>query len=289
MSRFSHNLISMSSKSFAERAENLNLSSLLTAHNAGILLGAGVATGGLLYYMQQDEQSNADGADVKDQEARRRTKATYGHVLCTFARIGMQTCFIANMPFPVDLNPWMCLGASLATAVPLVIGTTMVDTDKHPTLKRVLWVCLHNTLTAGVCTLSMLGGPVVAHTFLATGCMVSGMSLLLSKHTPAPVQQNRAITGVGAGGVMAIALGNLFFPMSVLYNAALYGGLALLGGLMTVDAQRVYERARNSEFFDPIDESLAVWLDSVNIVRKIVVVWKELQKKDEKQGGDEAN
>lgn len=61
--------------------------------NAGLMLGAGVAAGGLVYYLTKEEM---DGVPAKEVETRRRVKSAYGYVLGGFAITGASAMHFAK-------------------------------------------------------------------------------------------------------------------------------------------------------------------------------------------------
>lgn len=175
-------------------------------------------------------------------------------------------------------NPWVYLGVSLATAIPLLIGTQVVDYRADPTTKHILWAGFHVSMAGGLSVLGLAGGPLIAQAALATGCVVGGLSLLSSKASPGSLQQFEAPLGAGLGGLVAIGLGNMIFPMPILYNVMLYGGMAVFSGLLLVDTQRLLDHAEKKASFDPINESLIIYLDTINIFQKMVLILMEMEK-----------
>lgn len=164
-----------------------------------------------------------------------------------------------------------------------MIGTTVVDYHKNPTLKHALWCGLNVSMAAGLSTLSILGGPIIAQACLGTGCVVGGLSLLASKAAPGSLQKYEAPLGMGLGGLVAVGLGNLIFPMPFLFNVMLYGGLAVFSGMLLKDTQQLLDAAQNNEFCDPINESLGIYLDTINIFKKIAIILFELQKEPKRR------
>ena len=249
--------------------------------NIGLFAGVGIATLGALYYLKSDEASYNDLQLGSSQiEVRRRVKSAYGYVLggLTITSASAFAFYKAGLPALIlRTNPWVYLGVSLMTSIPLVMGTQVIDGSKHPVQKHICWIGFNTSMAGGLSVIGLAGGPLVAQAALATGCVVGGLSLLASKAEPGSMQQFEAPLGMALGGVVALSLGNMIFPMPILHNLVLYGGLAVYSGLLVTDTQRMLENAERKQKFDPINESLLVYLDTLNIFQKIAMILMELE------------
>lgn len=274
---------------FAWKNEKMNaIAQHITPHNVGVVLGANVMIGSALYFLQKDDADVL--IEVREQETRRRTKNAHGYVLGSLAMLGASSygIWFAKLTDRMDIsNPCASVSLSLAAVVPLAVGTVAVDYHKNPTLKVALWSGLNVSIAACLTTMTLYAGPVMGQACLATGCVIGGLSLLASKKLPENLQKYEKSLGMGLGGLVTIGLGNLFFPISLLGNAALYTGVAAFGALQLVDGGRL---ARNSDFFDPINESLGIYADALNVFQKIALVLYELQKGGcKKEGGEDGS
>ncbi len=64
--------------------------------------------------------------------------------------------------------------------------------------------------------------------------------------------------------MIGIGLASMFWPNSAgLFNIWLYGGLALFGAFVLFDTQKVINNAKLKAYWDPINESLAIYLDAI--------------------------
>jgi FtsH-binding integral membrane protein len=78
---------------------------------------------------------------------------------------------------------------------------------------------------------------------------------------------------IGLGVLIGAGLGRMFFPAStLLQNVSIYGGMAVFGGLLLVDIQRVMHRIRFTppSSYDPINSSIGIYLDIVNLFTRIL-------------------
>ncbi len=71
----------------------------------------------------------------------------------------------------------------------------------------------------------------------------------------------------------------MFRPSQMLFNFWLYGGLALFGAYVLYDTNLLMNRARNSDYFDPINESFSIYLDAINIFVRLVIILSNNKKK----------
>ncbi len=89
---------------------------------------------------------------------------------------------------------------------------------------------------------------------------------------------------LGFGLVLASTIGTLFLPPTTalgagLYSVAIYGGLILFGGFVLYDTQKIVRRAEmhppaayGGPKFDPINNSIGIYLDTVNIFIRIAQI-----------------
>ena len=77
--------------------------------------------------------------------------------------------------------------------------------------------------------------------------------------------------GAGLGGLVAIGIANIFLQSNALFNIWLYGGLALFLGFTMYDMKEVQNRAKRSVYFDPMSQSVGVYLDFVNIFIRLLI------------------
>jgi FtsH-binding integral membrane protein len=86
------------------------------------------------------------------------------------------------------------------------------------------------------------------------------------------------LLGAGLGGLVAVSLGNIFFQSPILFNVWLYGGMALFLGLTLYDLKEVQIRANKSYNFDPMGESIKMYLDFINIFVRMVMILQNRKK-----------
>jgi FtsH-binding integral membrane protein len=243
----------------------------------GFLLGSVlVGAGAMYFYLSPPKHA---GGPVYDQVVRRRVQSAYSYALGGVTLTAISAAGFYKMGFPAILartSPWAHLGISLATTIPLLMGIIAVPYNEERLLKHVLWGGFIVTTAGTLCTMGVLGGPILSQAALATGCMMGGLSLLASKTDPGRLDSFEGPLGVGLGVMVAAAMGNMFFPLPLLHNVALYGGLAVFGGLTLTDTKRMLWRAQTAPAYDPINESLGLYLNAINIFVRMAEIMAQL-------------
>ena len=71
---------------------------------------------------------------------------------------------------------------------------------------------------------------------------------------------------LGLGGLMGVSLLQMLYPQSrALYNVYLYGGLGLFSLLMMYHTGKMMDNAKTKGHYDPINNSIGIYISSVNI------------------------
>lgn len=80
--------------------------------------------------------------------------------------------------------------------------------------------------------------------------------------------------------MLGISLLSIVYPGSpALYNIYLYGGLALFSAFVLYDTQKIMHNAKTLQQYDPINESMKVYLDAINIFVRFVQIFGGNNKK----------
>lgn len=239
----------------------------------GLIFGGGT---GLYYYMNSHQTYNSSYASD-------RVRSAYAYVAGGLAITtgSSMLLFATRMPMVImNANPLAYLFVFLATSIPLLIGTMCVDYHKNSQLKHALWGGFNITMACNLCIVGLYGGALVAQAALATGCIVGALSLVAMNSDPEKLSQFEGPLAIGLGVIVAAGLGNLFFPMPLLHNISLYGGLAVFSGLTLTDTNKLMQHAKNlsEDQFDPINESLGIYLDVLNIFIRVIQILADLEK-----------
>lgn len=88
------------------------------------------------------------------------------------------------------------------------------------------------------------------------------------------------VLAIGLGGLLGVSILSMFNPMSpALYNIWLYGGLGLFSLFVLYDTQMILERAKTQREFDPITNSIGIYLDAINIFVRFAMIFGNAKKK----------
>ncbi|KAL0273618.1 UNVERIFIED_CONTAM: hypothetical protein PYX00_006249 [Menopon gallinae] len=150
--------------------------------------------------------------------------------------------------------------------------------------KQICWAGFASLVGAMLAPLSFYGGPVLIRAAWYTAGIVGGLSTIA---ICAPSEQFLRMAGplaIGSGLVLASGLGAMFLPPTTLFGASLhsffmYGGLILFSGMLLFNTQKITKVAetlppdyRGGPVYDPINLSMSVFMDIVNIFLRLVVM-----------------
>ena len=133
-------------------------------------------------------------------------------------------------------------------------------------VKTLLWSGFMGITSLGLIPLiQMVGQAVVFDALLATGASMGGLCMVALNAPSEEFLKYGGALGLAAGGMFGLGLLNMFYPSKMLFNVWLYGGLALFGGITIYDIQKILYNAKNKSRYDPINESLSIYLDAIII------------------------
>lgn len=122
-----------------------------------------------------------------------------------------------------------------------------------------------------------IAGPLAARAAAYTAGVVGGLTLTAAC---APSEKYLNMGGplaLGLGVVLVASVGGLFASpggavFSGLHTIYMYGGLVLFGGFMLYDTQKIIHHAENDHHYDPINRSMGIYLDTINIFIRILTL-----------------
>lgn len=148
--------------------------------------------------------------------------------------------------------------------------------------KQLAWMAHSAIVGAVVAPLCFVGGPIMLRAAWYTAGVVGGLSTIA---VCAPSEKFLTMGGplaMGLGVVFASSMAGMFLPATTalgagLYSISLYGGLLLFSGFLLYDTQKIVKRAENQPLygaqpFDPINNAIAIYLDTLNIFIRIVSI-----------------
>jgi len=169
--------------------------------------------------------------------------------------------FRHSMPFAN--NPFIYLGLTFGS----IIALHMTDYETNWALKNAIYIGFLGLMSSSLVPLiHMYGNAVMFEALIATGVTMGGLGMVAYN---SPSQQFLNWGGplaIGLGGMLGVSLLSMIYPGSpALTSIWLYGGLALFSAFVLYDTQMVIHRAKTELKYDPINRSLSIYLDAINI------------------------
>lgn len=201
----------------------------------------------------------------------------------TFAYFGGACTLTGGMMYAlrssalVHMNPWLLLGLAIGS----MIGTQMIDYNRHWVLKNAAYATFIGTMSVTLLPLIHLYAmPVIYDALIATGVTMGGLCTVAYN---APSEQFLNWGGplaVGLGGMLGVSLLSMIYPGSAaLTSIWLYGGLALFSASVLYDVQHIMHRAKTQHMYDPINASIGVYMDAINLFVRFVMIFGNSKRK----------
>jgi FtsH-binding integral membrane protein len=177
----------------------------------------------------------------------------------------------------VHMNPWILLGCSFAT----LMGTQMISYEENWALKNMMYAGFVGSISVSLLPLiHVYAMPVIYDALIATGVTVGGLGAVAWN---APSEQFLNWGGplsLMLGGMCGVSLLSILYPGSkALGNIWLYGGLALFSAFILYDTQQIIYKAKTQRVYDPINGSVGVYLDAINLFVRFVTLFGGSSKK----------
>jgi len=254
------------------------------ARTAGVGLAAGAgafALAGLTFLSYQGHkqfmaQKPTATMSLFNPTVKARVNNTFGYFCGALTATGASMYFLRNSSL-VMMNPWLLLGLSFGS----LIGTQMISYHNNWLLKNVCYGAFIGTMSLSLVPLiHMYSMPIIYDALIATSGIMGGLGMVAYN---APSEQFLSWGGplaIGLGGMLGISLLSMFYPGSpALYNLYMYGGLALFSAFVLYDTQMIMYRAKTEYAYDPINQSIRVYMDAINIFVRMVMILGNSRKK----------
>ena len=175
-----------------------------------------------------------------------------------------------NSQRALSMNPWLLLAISMGT----MIGTRMIDYETNFYAKNMMYAGFIGTMSFSLIPLiHMYSMPIIYDAFIASSATVGSLGAVAYF---SPSQQFLNWGGplsLGLGGLLGLSLLQILYPGSpALNNVILFGGLGLFSLFMLYRTQRMMEEAKTMKKYDPIDNSLGIYIAAVNIFTSFVQI-----------------
>jgi len=180
----------------------------------------------------------------------------------------------------MSANPWLVLGVSLVGSIGTMMGVFYTPPE-NTAVKHLFWIGFNACQAATLSPLFFFSPAILARAALYTAGIVGSLSYI---GATAKSDKYLYLGGPLLAGVTVVALSSLapmILPLGLRALAftesiSLYGGLAVFGGFVLFDTQKILHHARLAQMgqikADPIKESVALELDFINIFIRMVQI-----------------
>ncbi|CAL8076111.1 unnamed protein product [Calicophoron daubneyi] len=282
------------------------------AGRIAVAVGAALGLGGLCYYgfsmtpsaARGDVMSAFDRAAVWPDYVRQRIRATYGYLAGGAAIAAGTALALSRSPAVAGVilrSGWVApIGMMLATMGAGIVCQMIPYPASGLSAKHLAWAVFSASVGGMLMPACFIGGPVLTRAAFYTGGIVGGLSLVAASAPSDRFLNWGGPLAIGLGVVVVSSLGSMFLsPMSRigsgLMSVSLYGGLLLFSGFLLYDTQMVIRRAESHpppslypeqtygglpiqgrmavRPYDPINNSISILLDTVNIFIRMVAIF----------------
>lgn len=253
------------------------LSPVILATSFTALVGLGAYR-----WSQKNQDKSVDIQDASFEKGRERIARTYAYVFGGFSLTaasavvshisGLSLHILNNSNYIVPTISFLSCGA---------LVTTLWTSKEDQKTKHIAWGVFNGCIGLALSTLGFLNQDLIAQAaFISLG--LGGLLTLTARLAPnerflkweGPLMA--ALTSLSVASFVAI-----FFPHSAFAygvdRASLYGGLLIFSGLFMANTQDLLNKARtqSDQEFDPINSSIGIYLDSLNIFIRILKILVE--------------
>lgn len=178
----------------------------------------------------------------------------------------------------MSANPWAVIGVSVIGSVATMWGA-MVTSPERPFLKHAFWLGFNGFQAATLSPLFFLSPALLGRAALYTCGVVGSLCYVGATakndkylYMGGPLLAGITVVALSSLAPLALPLG--MRGLAVSESISMYGGLAVFGGCVLYDTQKILNNARLAETGairrDPIRESISLELDVINIFIRLV-------------------
>lgn len=206
-------------------------------------------------------------------------KYTGGGLLLT--ALGARSMFRSGVAFRImAANPWLVLGVSLVGSIGSMMGVYYTPPEKT-VQKHLFWLGFNACQAATLSPLFFFSPAILSRAALYTCGVVGSLSYVGATakndkylYMGGPLLAGVTVVALSSLAPMALPLG--MRRLAVAESISLYGGLAVFGGFVLYDTQKILQHARLAEMGviprDPMKEAIALELDMINIFIRLVQI-----------------
>ncbi|PCH34027.1 hypothetical protein WOLCODRAFT_63835 [Wolfiporia cocos MD-104 SS10] len=180
----------------------------------------------------------------------------------------------------MSANPWVVLGVSLVGSIGTMMGV-MYTPPENTILKHTFWLGFNACQAAVLSPLFFLSPAILSRAALYSAGVFGSLSYIGATaandrylYMGGPLLAGVTVVALSSLAPMALPLG--MRGLQVAEAISLYGGLAVFGGFILFDTQKILQHARMAEMGtgprDPMREAISLELDMINIFIRIVQI-----------------
>ncbi|KAF8560150.1 hypothetical protein OG21DRAFT_1502492 [Imleria badia] len=204
-------------------------------------------------------------------------KYTGGGLILT--ALAARSMFRSGVAFRVmSANPWLVLGVSLVGSIGSMMGVYYTPPERT-VQKHLFWLGFNACQAATLSPLFFLSPAILSRAALYTCGVVGSLSYVGATakndkylYMGGPLLAGVTVVALSSLAPMALPLG--MRGLAIAESISLYGGLAVFGGFVLYDTQKILQHARMAEMGviprDPMREAIALELDMINIFVRLV-------------------
>ncbi|KAG8042445.1 hypothetical protein G9C98_005079, partial [Cotesia typhae] len=271
-----------------------------TATNIGKGFVAGSAVigiGALCYYGAglADRTGAIDHARFWPEYVKDRIRSTYMYFGGSIAISAASAALCLRSPVIMGImsrGGFLAFAGTLAAMIGAGILVRSIPYQEGFGAKQAAWMLHSGVIGAVLAPLSLVGGPVLIRAACYTAGIVAGLSAVAACAPSDEFLKIGGPLGIGLGVVFASSIGSMFLPPTTvigsgLHGIVIYGGLVLFSGFLLYDTQKIIKRAETHPVtyqnygyqtnavlpFDPVNNAISIYLDTVNIFIRMVYIF----------------
>jgi len=171
--------------------------------------------------------------------------------------------------------------------IPLLIGSLgtlyvahMIDYETALPAKALAYTVFTGMMGMTVLPLIQVSAAsAVADAALATGLSMSALSATAYMAPSEQFLNWGGALSIASAGMLFVSLASMFSPSRGLFNIWLWGGLGLTGAFTLYDTQAILHRAKTSANFDPLGNSIGIYLNGLNFFIRFLMIFGGGRKK----------
>ena len=127
--------------------------------------------------------------------------------------------------------------------------------------------------------INMASMPILFDAMFATGFTMGGLGLVAYNAPSEQFLKWGGMLGMGCAAMLGVSIAQMFWPSPALFNFWLYGGLLLFSAFTLYDVQKLIHSAKTKTKWDPINESLGIYLDAIILFERFLIIFMTNKKK----------